>query len=395
MNNYINKRIIYIVSIFIILQPIFDLLIGISIKTNKLVFVSSLLRFILLLFFIYYFIFINKSKQKYTISICLSMIFIFALLFLFNNNFSFEEGKHLLKVLYFPISFLILYSVFNDKNEIVKDKYIIKALLIYSFVIIVAALTKTAFNSYEVAKVGSSGYFYAANEIGAIMAILMPLVIMNIYNKFNIKNIMCLLVIIISIIILGTKTPIISLFICLIYYTFKNIKKINMKRLLLILMPIILIGIIILPKTPIYKNIIIHSNYLNISSPSDLYSINTLDHFVLGSRYKFLKDNTSIYLDSDFKDKLVGIGYTTNTKQAEMDFNDLYFRLGLVGFLIYFIPIIYFVSLNKIYNYKYLLPVLIILLVAGVGGHVLTAPAVSIYVALLLNKFIREEKNEG
>ena len=72
---------------------------------------------------------------------------------------------------------------------------------------------------------------------------------------------------------MGTKTPILSLIICFIYYYIKVIiqfiknKKYKLLNYLLF-SSFLLIGITILylPMMPFYKNLIIHLEYLNIHS---------------------------------------------------------------------------------------------------------------------------------
>ena len=91
------------------------------------------------------------------------------------------------------------------------------------------------------------------------------------------------------------------------------------------------------------------------------------------------------YLDNPINYQLFGVGYLNYSKLIEMDFFDILYRQGLIGFSLYFIPIIYLFNIyKKYYNAKYTLSIILIVLVAGVVGHVLVAPAVSIFVATIL-----------
>ena len=78
--------------------------------------------------------------------------------------------------------------------------------------------------------------------------------------------------------------------------------------------------------------------------------------------------------------------YTDKIKLIEMDFHDLFFAFGIVGFLIYLIPLLYFgitlfirmiTNFKKIMTVKYMLLASTLILSLGIGfmsGHVLTAP---------------------
>lgn len=81
----------------------------------------------------------------------------------------------------------------------------------------------------------------------------------------------------------------------------------------------------------------------------------------------------------------------------EMDFYDLFFSLGIIGFLYLIAPllyyavrfIIYFVSqIRETFTIPYVMYGVGFILALGIAttaGHVLTAPAVSIYVAALMS----------
>ena len=93
------------------------------------------------------------------------------------------------------------------------------------------------------------------------------------------------------------------------------------------------------------------------------------------------------------------IGKEINSNLIEMDFLALLFYHGVLGFIFYIIPILYFAMycIKKIWGLRkslwknenlvvYTYGILIGLACAAVSGHVLIAPAVSIYIALLIVK---------
>ncbi len=121
---------------------------------------------------------------------------------------------------------------------------------------------------------------------------------------------------------------------------------------------------------------------------------------IYSDRDKFLKTYKQYYKDAPLSQKLFGMGYAGNytdkIKLIEMDFHDLFFAFGIVGFLIYLIPLLYFgiklfirmiTNFKKIMKVKYMLLASTLVLSLGIGfmsGHVLTAPAVSIFFVVIL-----------
>ena len=123
-----------------------------------------------------------------------------------------------------------------------------------------------------------------------------------------------------------------------------------------------------------------------------------IDHFIFSQRLTFLKNTHKNYMNSSISEKLLGIGfienYSTdyvNTKTIEMDYFEIFYRSGIIGFIVYFmlfIPVI-IKCFKKVFkfnflNIQYLTILLLILLLAFFQGHILITPSVSIYVSLFL-----------
>ncbi len=121
---------------------------------------------------------------------------------------------------------------------------------------------------------------------------------------------------------------------------------------------------------------------------------------IYSDRDKFLNVYKQYYKDAPLSQKLFGMGYagnyTTTPKLVEMDFYDLFFAFGIVGFLMYLLPLLYFgikifiriiTNFKKLLNVKHMLLANTLVLSLGIGfmsGHVLTAPAVSIFFVVIL-----------
>ena len=61
--------------------------------------------------------------------------------------------------------------------------YITYASLIMGVVMVASITTGTDYNNYEWLKLGSRGWFYAGNELGSILAIMCPIVILYSIEK--------------------------------------------------------------------------------------------------------------------------------------------------------------------------------------------------------------------
>jgi len=406
-----------VITILLLINPFIDLLTSIFIKNIDMSFsIGIILRLVLvLLLFINYYIF-NKGYKNMKFNIFLGLIILLTALYGFHfyaisTNFTFIQRNliELFKVLYLPIFFILIY--FSLGKEKIKniDKYVVLSIALYSILIIIPFITNTAFSSYAHSKTGTVGWFYAANEIGNIIAISLPLIFKYLLDRRNkvLYKLFVFILVMSAIIIIGTKTPIIALFLTafgyLIYFmikTFKERKNIN-KVLIGVISLIIFVSII--PFTPFYDNLKIHVEYLNITNPTELLTNpQKLDHFFLGERVTFFNNTLDIYSSRDLRIKFWGIGYlepcTNNEyKTVEMDFADILFRNGIVLFLMIFImlPIIYFkgVKINK-ENFIYLISLLLALLISSIAGHVLVSPSVGLFVLILLLSLKKQEEVE-
>lgn len=414
INSFITNNIYKIILIFLFIQPIIDVITGVSINyLNINLNISSIIRLMFLFFCIYYLIFINKNDKKKNI-IYLLLYLIYLILYSISviiykdiNVLSYEI-KNNLNIFYFPIIFLGLYNMFKNNNIKIKLKHIIYLFLIYILFIIIPDITNTGFNSYEHSKVGNIGWFLSANTIGSILSMISPLLLVYLSNK-KVNKIFKIIIIILSIYIflsIGTKVPVLSIGILIlinfIYFIIKWIKEKKYKNITIIsILSIVLIGIglVVIPKTSFYKNLEIHKEFLGMDSYLEVFTkYEYVDHFIFSQRLTFLKNTHKNYMNSSISEKLLGIGfienYSTdyvNTKTIEMDYFEIFYRSGMIGFIIYFmlfIPVI-IKCFKKVFkfnflNIQYLTILLLILLLAFFQGHILITPSVSIYVSLFL-----------
>lgn len=412
MNEFLKKYITKIIIIFLVLSPLFDLIT--SIQTNLFDFSFNFIIIFKLLFmglFIYYLAFISKTKYKRISLIYLFIIFIYFVLYFFmvinyeNLSSLVFEMQNLFRTFYFIINLICLFNIYIDNKTDNLDKTLSKILNIYILLIFIPTITKIGFDSYAYSKEGSLGLFNSTNEIGGILSILLPL---GIYNLFKLKNklfkVIILLISLYTYFSLGTKVPILSILVVLIFlglkYIYELFKKSEFKKLSFMFISVIFIFIgsfILIPKTSFYKNIVIHLEFLEIDSISDFKDPHIIDHFIFSERVTFYERTLVNYNNSSMYEKLIGIGYMNDLgtdKTIEMDYFDILFRNGIIGFIIYFIPYLFilinifrnFGKVKKVDSYLFYLYIslILILILSLFSGHIITSPSVSIFVIIIL-----------
>ena len=391
--------------IFLYLQPILDVTAGVLLHFNYSVTISSIIRFIFMFLCIIYLVFFIKDKK---INIYLLILFIYFICFgttmLITKDFNalIYECKNLISTYYFVILLLTLIKVYKDKKLKVKNLFLIY--VIYLLFVFIPNIFNIGFQSYWHSKEGSVGWFLSANVVGSILSILLPILLIYI-KKISIPIIILLLINLYVILSIGTKVPVLSFIIIFIvnfvYYLINLIKKKDYKKLKIIIAPIIILiitSLFIFPKTSFYKNLVIHITYLEEKDNGKIPITEFIDHFIFSQRLKKKKKTRKAYNESSILEKTFGIGYIENydtekerNKTIEIDYFDVFYRHGIVGFIIFFIPIIYvlkkitktFKNLNFV-KLNLLLSVILIFLLAFFQGHIFVTPANSIYVALIL-----------
>ena len=413
-----KKNIIKLIELFLILSPLFDMLTACMLQLLNINFtIGMVVRFIIILICVFYLIFIYKSKDKKYLLLMLGSIFIYLVIFgvltIVNKDISvlLYEGQNALKTFYLPILLLSFYAIVKENKTFITNKTIVTVYIIYLLGIFIPDFLGIGFDSYAISKEGSIGFFNTANEISAIISILMPFFLLYLYEKKNFfLTIFLIGILVFDILSIGTKGPLLAfiiilgviLLIYIIYLAKEKLYKI-LSVLVITLFIFILFISLYLPKTAFYKNIEIHLDFLGVDNVMEVFTDYELfDHFVFSSRLKFLGNTFNSYKDSSTLEKIFGIGYIENygtddvsTKMIEMDYFDILFRHGIVGFIIYMGVFIYFFcktfkhtyrlkdNTYKICNY---LSLSLIILLSLITGHVLLAPSVSIFVAIILTK---------
>lgn len=356
-----------------------------------------------------------------------------------------SELKYFNKVVYFPIVFVgfnMLYLYLKREHEPFKEKtttYFLYASLIISAVFIVSFVTGTSMSNYSHTKIGFTGWFFAGNEIGAIMAIILPLTALYAIEQTDKmkewRYWIPFVLLAVSMQFLGTKVGyggivivLVATFITMFIFYMTKERTEKMRSNMLLSLILLAVLVVTTPITPVFHNMFAHLSLLNIEldfgEKEKEYDPETgeeipfeedeeepevtneqIQNLVFSSREKYLADMKDDFADAPIEQKLFGMGFAGNyvepgpgvgPKLIEMDFYDLFFSLGIVGFLymmsvpLYYVVkfILYFVRNIKetftITNVMYGVSFILALGIGATAGHVFTAPAVSIYVAAVM-----------
>lgn len=405
MEKLIKKNINNILIIFLLLQPILDLITGICIHLLEInLTIGIIFRFIFLVLIMYITVFIYHKKKVFLIYGCIilyGLFYLMGIIFYKDGVAIFQEIQGLMRTFYFPLLLISLYSLKEEFDISTLTLFMI--LLTYLICIFIPLILNVGYKSYEITKAGTLGFFNSANEISGIISLLTPIMFIIFQNIKKKIPILLILIIYLSVITtIGTKTPLLCLIIssvvtiiCFYLKCFKE-KKYNPLLLSTLIVTICTIFLLlIIPKTNFYKNIKTHLDYLKVKNISDvLKEPELIDHFIFSQRLTFLSKKSKLYKNSTPYQKLFGIGYLENNKQTkliEMDYFDIFYSHGLIGFIIFFT--IYLTLLYKVLKDKQKITyqrimlytsLLLIIILSLFTGHIITAPAVSIIIIIII-----------
>ncbi|QFY02914.1 hypothetical protein GE376_27855 [Bacillus cereus] len=287
--NQARVRFEHFLLFFIILQPVLDLLTSLSItllKSNATV--GILVRFLIMAVGGIYILIQAKEKENRKFLIYLILLAGVLGIGFINNKLVKnpivlgEEVKFVAKALYIYIMLgsyiLALKSLKKTVN--ISDKVrnsIVYSTLIINAIMVISISTSTDFGSYEWMKVGSRGWFYAGNELGSILAIIFPIVVLySIQKTKSWKHILYWipsLLMIYSLIQVGTKVGMgsigatlaaaIGIIILQLLFDRKNPNKKSL-ALNAVIAIVLLAGVVgTFKQTPLAQNMGIHNNYLS------------------------------------------------------------------------------------------------------------------------------------
>ena len=436
----INFQNIFI--IYILLQPIIDIITSLCVRnTSETLSLGIVVRILFMLFIVVYSIIKVSKKNKIKLIIYYSCIALYGIAYIANSylkyNFSmlFTQLKGIIKVFYFPIILVSLYEICKEKKFNSFEKYLNISLIIYITTIIICRIFSVGYPTYpNNDKLGSIGLFYAGNETSAILAMLSPICFWKLISeKFSIINIIVCIATIFAMLEIGTKVSALSIIILLVLtFILAGIKmfikdrKTIYKQFIAISLMVIL-SFMFIAYTPAGKNTGIGLTWKTISnssstsksdpSKSDPSAPTSKESRaeLLSGRNNYLKNTLKIYKESSVLSKLTGTSYVSysekkgihESKLVEIDYFDIFFCHGILGTIIYIIPLIliaisllkklfsnFIVNIKNNYTIFTLYSILIGCGIALLAGHVFTAPAVSIFLAISILELFNTLKSK-
>lgn len=412
-----------LIYIFLLLQPFLDLFTSLMVRyTNLPLTIGMIVRGLVLVFILFLFLKSKSIHKKKSIIYC-TFLFIFCIIYfitkqdIFTIGFLKQEVIYMFKYMYFPIVTICLINIYDELN-LEKEK-IFKILTInaitYSLLIIIPEITGTSFASYIGDNKGTVGWFFAANEIGAIMVALFPYVYYLLFERTPVfKASLIFIIVIFAMILLGTKTSFIGMIITeglYFIYNLFNYKK-NRGYAVILSIIVIILSFGIIPKIPAVKNLqnaISNSSQIKEETTNNNTDNNTIKNedikqiitVVFSGRDTFLFNISDIYDKANIVDKTLGIGFVNREsindekieKLIEIDPLDVFFHYGIIGFILYFGPLAYIAyrTIKSIFKARFKLSFFkltniyvigIITLISMIAGHVYSSPSVSIYISL-------------
>ncbi len=376
--------------IFLYFLPFIDLLTSIATWESKAS-IGLILKGLFVIIASIYLFYKNYKKKEYWYLYGIFIIYflLYGSYLVFNKpNIIFTEFINVIKIFYFP--FLVLFFSQCENKELSKKLFFYYSLcfLLMYLIPYPLGLGHNINEIYENKNLYLS-YFYVGNELVNIFVLVLPIGFLYLKDKKRIYLLGYLILIFLMILLLGTKTMYLSFLFVIGYFLFK--KREMFKKYLVI----ILILLLLLPRSSLYKNIKTSLEYYHIQNVSDLLTFQNIDNVIYSNRLSFVYNLHKNYQKEDISGKIFGMGRQKimNMKDAEIDIFDIFYSIGILGFMIYLVFFVFVINkakLKGIYAYLFWLLISISLF----SGHVLLSPMTSSYLAIMVGINYNEGKEK-
>ena len=445
IQNFSRERLMLILSVYIICQPLLDILTARGAYAGHFVTVGVVVRALFMALGVLYAVFISDFQGKrlpmiYT-GVLAGYLVLFMLHMLAVGGLSLCLGNltEVAKTFFAPFVLIFLYCVYREYGFSVTTQSIGAAGAIYCSVILAAWLTGTSNASYVLSGNGYNGWFYAANEIGCIVALASPFTIYHcvkmvpgITKKTWWKGLViawCVAAAAFSANFIGTKivftfTLVYALagLVWMLFRLWKDRSVVTLCRVAVLLaLAVMILGLYGVSALKDYKDKVsdpmsgVPSGELITWWPGELEEtvdktwlaelvdnnpvMQKLDQ-ILSRRLYSAAPSVEVFLEGGIGAKLLGIGYVDSDAYSrpvhfmiEMDPPAILVRHGIVGFVLYCVPYFAFILYAVIRFFRHPLRWLSSLscctllyctlagfAIAVAAGHALVSPAVSTFV---------------
>lgn len=178
-----QARLPMIFTVYILLQPLLDVLTGLGAQAGHPVTAGVVVRALVMVLAFLYAVFVSDFPGKkrwmiFTGALTAYLVLFMAYMFSLGGlSLCLSNVKEVVKTFFTPFVLIFLWSVYRQFGYLVTTEAIAWAGGLYASVIPIAVITGTSFVSYGNAGMGFRGWFYAANEVGCVMALTAPFTI--------------------------------------------------------------------------------------------------------------------------------------------------------------------------------------------------------------------------
>ncbi len=442
-----------ILIVFILINPIIDVITSIGIREyNITLSIGILLKGLFLIYTVIAFLRTSSTSKidkiaKYILFAFIIYAAVHSLLSLQSFGFSrtVSGGITMVKTFYLPLVILSLYKLIDKKDITLLTRALVYSAAFVASIIALSMLTGTDYNAYKYGKTGTVGWFFAANEVSALLGILTPILIYFILEKLKANPVVKIMIISAYTFLyyqIGTKVVALSVIMTVFYVIVLFILRKVKDRKLYILKPVVTLSVLfivsmgLVPVTPIGINLNLHNRLIidryednideeNPESDEDikndfgieeiLDNEEVLMSLVFSGRDEYFTIRKFIYDRASTTEKLFGLTQfaVTNNNQIksyiiEIDYFDIFFNFGIIGSIFYWVIVLgslgYAVR-NAFRNWRifepssilpyYLCSVILAFGIAMFAGHVFVSPSVSFYLALIISILTVESNNKN
>lgn len=440
-------------AIYILCQPLLDVLTGLAVQAGIPVTVGIVVRSLFMGLAFLYAVLISDfpGKKRWMIFtgaliayLALFMAYMFSLGGL---SLCVENLKDVVKTFFAPFVLFFFWAVYRQFGTLVTVRAIAWAGGLYASVIPISYITSTSFLSYANSGYGVGGWFYAANEVGCILAITGPFTILHCLRVLPTVTrqtwwrgalaVWGLLAVSISANFLGTKIIFgFTTIYCAAAFLWtlwalrrepsrtRKIQAIAMGAMLLVTLVIFLINsplmtylrdvyFPLLENDPEITTASWNEELRNACRGTWLYEfiesnelMQRIDQ-ILSRRFISASPAVQVYTDGGILAKLLGIGYANVASYSrdvhymiEMDPLSILIRHGILGFVLYYVPYLAFIIWSIVQFFKRpaqrlgnlccctaLYCTLAGCAISALAGHALVAPAVATFIIIVGMQF--------
>lgn len=404
IQKFSQERMMLILGIYILCQPLLDILTALGVKAEHPVTAGVLVRALFVAACFLYAVFVSEFKGKrvcmiYT-GVLVGYLALFMAYMLSVGGFSLclANLAEVVKTFFAPFVAIFLYCIYRQYGFAVATQAIGGAGAIYTSVIVIAFLTGTSNVSYGNSGNGYNGWFYAANETSCIIALTAPFAVYHclkllptLTKKTWWQGVLAAWVLVsvaISANFIGTKIVLwLTLIYCIAAFVWLLVRFCQ-ERSRARLVQMVVAGLLCVLIVGLYfrspaKDYFDHIYTEIMKEDSELRAISqgkAIQEASEGTWLRELLDNSEamdrvdrilsrrlfsaspsvqVYLDGGIGAKLLGIGYRDTAAYGrsiefmiEMDPPAIFIRHGIIGFALYVLPYLAFIVYAAVQFFK-------------------------------------------